>query len=383
MKKIMCLFMMAIFLVSLVPAAFAVELDNTGDNETTPTPTLYKAKSKEARQMKVGAVKEKAKNLRERYTVAREKYKKNKEIMRERLAKAKEKRVEVKANHQEARQKIQERKERLAACKDSETEDCKELRKDTRTQTKRYLINIAEHVLAMISKTKERVENSNLDEEQKSELLSDLDEKAEEIAGALETIEGLDENSTKEDYVEAAKIIKESWKELRHTIKKGVGRVANGKIHAISVRLGNLKRKLHKIVERLDNAGKDTSQITPLLDDFDAELEKAKEARDKARQLYQENKIQEAVEATKEAHQALRETHKTLKEIVRAIKAIKGGSEALASSEDEAEEPAVEEAEETGEETEEAATDSEEAEAGEEVEPTPEAVYEDVNVTEE
>jgi len=371
MKKLISLFVMAIYIISLVPAAFAIEDSNTTvqSNDTTVQGTDDSSNTPKV-NARIKPMKVQRATFKERYQETRERFQKNKKLLRERLTKARERKKVAVQHHKEAKQNIQERRARLAACKDQDTEECKNLRKDTRKETKRYLLNIAEHVLSMIDKTEERVKNSNLDETQKSELLADLEAKAEEIASAMETIEGLTEDSSKEEFIEAARTIKEAWKELRHIIKKGIGMAANGKIHAISERLGNLKRKLHQIMDRLEDAGKDTSKAKPFLETFDEKLEEAKDARDRARSLYQEGKIEEAVKATKEANNALREAHKALKNFVRALKAIKGGEDALkgeAVAEDtedaedkESEETPVEEAEETGEEPEEGDENSDE-----------------------
>ncbi|MBW3001631.1 hypothetical protein KY338_00555 [Candidatus Woesearchaeota archaeon] len=335
MKKLFALFVMAIFLISLVPAAFAIE--DAGTDNTTAQANQMRAK-----KIKPMSVKARAEKLKEKHIEIRERYQKNKELMKERLNTAKERRKVAIQHHQEAKEKINARKAQLAGCKDNNSTECMDARKETRLQTKRYLTNVAEHILAMIAKTKERVENSNLADDDKRDLITKLDEEAEEIASALDMLEELGEDSTKEEFKEITQIIRESWKDLRLIIKKGVGKVANGKIHAINVRLGNLKRKLHKIVDRLENAGKDTSTVKPYLETFDEKLEEAKNHRDRARSLYQEGKIDEAAKATKEAHGALREAHTALKNFVRALKTIKGGEDALkgADTEESEETPA-------------------------------------------
>jgi len=367
-NKLFALFVMAIFLISIVPAAFAEE--NNTDNTTAQNNQMR------AKKLRPMPIKVKAENIRAKHLQLRERYQKNKELMKERLTKARDRKKIAKQHHEEAKDKIKERRAQLAACKENNSTDCVKARKDTRVQTKRYLTNIAEHILAMIAKTKERVENSNLADDEKRDLISKLDEEAEDIAGALDMLEEFGEDSTKEEFKEVTKIIRESWKDLRLIIKKGVGKVANGKIHAVSVRLANLKGKLHKIVERLENAGKDTSKVKPLLETFDEKLEEAKNHRDRARSLYNEGKIDEAAKATKEAHLALRGAHKALKDFVRALKELKGGEDALKGEDteetpeedDESEETPVEQAEDIGETPEEDDEDQEDDEAGNETE---------------
>jgi len=381
MKKILSLLIIAMFVVSLSAVAFAAN-DNSGNQRSgnfgaTPTVTAVQTGNGTgvvAKQVRA-APKERMQNMREKYQNARERLKQNKEQMRERMAKVKEKRAESKAKHMEAKGKIEGRKARLSACKDDESEDCKGLRKETRKHTKDYLTGVAEHVLGMIAKTKERVENSKMPENQKTEMMAKLDAKAEEIAGALEAAEELTEESTKEEFQEIIKIIRESWKGTKDEIKKGAGKVAVNKIRALNKRMASLEAKLEKTLERLENAGEDISAAQTQLDAFKANLENSKAAEQAAQAKYQEGDTAGAVEKTKESHRHLVAAHKSLKQLVQAIKKAKGGEDALRArnqnreqtgQEDVAED--IEEAEETGEETEEVVT--------------PTAVFPDTNVTE-
>ena len=339
MKKLISLFVMAIFIVSLVPAAFAMS-DNAGGQEngqgsdTTPTVAAQQGDTTNtpqiaARGVKIANAKGKLKTVRERYQDAREKYKQNKEQLKERLAKAKERRKIVMQKHQQAKERIKERREQLTACKDSETESCKGLRKETKRNTKNYMSGVAEHMLSMIAKTKERVEASDMPDEQKREILTKLDAQAEEVASALDSMEELGEESSKEDFKEAAKVLRESWKETKKGIKKGVGTAAANKIRAAGVRMERLSAKVQKMLERLESSGQDVSAATEQLAKYDENLASAKAAREEAQAKYQSGDIEGAVEKTKEAHRYLLEAHKALKQIVRHIKQAKGGEDAL------------------------------------------------------
>ena len=326
---------MAIFLISLVPAVFAVN-DNAngqgGQGGAQAQPTLQQEQTP-AKQARAEQAAGKMENMRDRYQTAREKFAQNREQMKERLAMAKEKRAEAKAKHQEARQKIQDKKQELAACKASETENCKQLRKETRKQTKNYLSGVAEHILGMIAKTKENIQASKMPEAQKAEMIAKLDAKAEEIAGALEITEGLTEESTKEDFQEAANIIKESWNGTKDEIKKGAGQVAANKIRALNTRMEQLQTKLHSMVQRLETAGADTTPVKAQLEEFGAKLSQSKAAEQEAQNRYQSGNIAGAVEKTKEAHKYLVEAHKALKQFVQNMKQVRGGEQALKARE--------------------------------------------------
>jgi len=387
MRKILSLLIIAMFVVSLAPAVFAAN-DNAGGQgngnagRTDATPTLYQDRaqgpSDDTKQVRAEHVKENMVNARERFQAARAKYAQNREQLRERMAKVKERRAEAKAKHTEAKGKIEGRKAKLNACVGDEGEDCKALRKETRKHTKDYLSGVAEHVLGMIAKTKERVENSNMPAEQKAEMLANLEAKAEEIAGALETAEGLTEESSKEEFQEVAKIIRESWNGTKDEIKKGAGKVATNRIRALNNRMEQLQTKLQKTLERLEKAGEDTSAAETMLNAYKENLDKSKAAEQEAQAKYQEGDTKGAVAKTKEAHRHLVEAQKSLKRLVQTIKKAKGGEDALKARHREQtgqEAEDIEEAEETGE----ASSESNETE---DVDTTPEAVFPDTNVTE-
>jgi len=388
MRKILSLLIIAMFVVSLSPAVFAVN-DNAGGQGNgnsagnDATPTLYQDRAQGpmdgAKQARAEHANEKMAKARERFQTAKEKFQKNKEQLRERMAKVKEKRAEAKAKHTEAKGRIEGRKAKLTACVGDESEDCNALRKETRKYTKDYLSGVAEHVLGMIAKTKERVENSNMPEDQKTEMLANLEAKAEEIAGALETAEGLTEESSKEDFQEVAKIIRESWTGTKDEIKNGAGKVAANKIRALNTRMGQLQTKLERTLERLQNAGEDTTTAQRQLDAYKENLDKSKTAEQEAQAKYQESDTAGAVEKTKEAHRYLIEAQKNLKQLVQTIKKAQGGEEALKARNQNREQSGqdvedIEEAEETGE-----ATESNETK---DVDTAPEAVFPDTNVTE-
>lgn len=330
MKKLFALFVMALFVISMVPAAFAAN-DNAGRGATgdAGTDTIQARQQTTVTVAGQDGQAGKMKNMRERYQEMREKYAQNKEQVRERLAMAKEKRAEAKAKHQDAQKRIQERKEQLTACKGSETENCRQARRETKRATKEYLSGVSEHVLGLLAKTKERVQASNMPEDQKAEILAKLDERAVEIAGAAESVVELGEEDTKEEFVEAAKIIKNSWKETKQGIKKGVGKVAANKIRAVTTRMEQLQTRVQRTLQRLSGEGKDTSRAQAQLTAYEAQLEAAKTANNEAEQLYQSGDIDGAVAKTKEAHRNLLKAHKALKQLVKDIKGVQGGEEAL------------------------------------------------------
>jgi DNA repair exonuclease SbcCD ATPase subunit len=341
MKRSILVFVLAILITGLLPSATA---QNTGaakynnmqiqaiNSNENGTPLTIKEKLRdqiqEARQITQG----KLKAARERYQEAKQKY------------------IQARERYQEAKQKITKARTALQACRDSESEQCISLRKQIKANSKEFLVNIADRVLATLEKIRSKVEsNEDIDEEESASLLTNIDEKIAEIENAKETIEGLTNESSAEDIKEAAQTIREAWRKTRAVLKKSVGRLLNARIGGIIVKSEALGDKLERIKARLEESGNDMSDIKGLINKFNNEVEEAKAKWESAKQRYAEavtpgeidEIMKEVHEYIKEAHQKLKEAHQTLKEIMQKIREKKGAQEALEAEEESGEEEEV------------------------------------------
>ncbi len=257
---------------------------------------------------------------------------------KDRVAAAKEKVETARENYQSAKENFKQAKQQSRECADSETDECKQAKKEVKTQSREFLLNAADKILAMLDKIKEKVESSEtISEDERSEILGELEAKVTEITDARAVIENLNNESTAEEIKAAAKTIRDSWKETKIVMKKGIGRLLNARIGGIIVKSEQLAAKLEKVITRLNEKGQDTSGAEELLSQFNAKLEEAKTHWQLAKEAFakavtptkKDEQMKEATEHVREAHSSLKEAHQLLKDIVKALKGTKAGEEQL------------------------------------------------------
>ncbi|MBD3361400.1 hypothetical protein GF358_01260 [Candidatus Woesearchaeota archaeon] len=390
MKKILSLLVMAIFLISLVPAALAAGNGNGNSAE----PTKYQVggereefisqaeqKRQELKEKRVKAI---TGRTRERVEVATKrmgllrKFQENKQDLRQVVQKAVQRREQAIENYKKSRQKIEQMKNKLQQCKGKTKIDCTEARKQARKHSQDFLFNAADRALALVEKTRERIENSDMSEEDKADALADLEERAAEIASARETIDAIGENPSKDEIKEATKVLRESWTKANKEIKQKAAKNAAGKIGGTLVKIERLNAKLERTVEQLKSRGLDTTPIETMMQQFENKIQEAKDKHAEAEQKFSQGKANEAAQKIREAHSKVKEAHMLLKDVVRKIRKANQGQEIREGLEPETK--AEEEAEEAAEEAAEAAEAAEEA-AEEEAEEAEEEAEEEQEET--
>lgn len=420
MKKIICLLVAAIFLISIAAIAFAEENATETDNATVTAVSedngqkLTQKSSKDFEQKRSEFIQqaqakrqeliqkrdearahigEDIKNFKAKRAELRENYLSKKADLKEKASKARERVEEAKEKHKEAKARLAEKKDQLKECKGSDTDECVTLRADAKKDAGEFLANIADNVLAMLERAQERVDKSKLSEEEKVSLKDQLELKMAEIASTKDSIDAFTENTTKEEVAEAAKTIRDIWKDAKDLIKKSAGLAASDRLGGVIVKAEKLQAKLEKAISKLKGKGADVSKAEELKSSFDAKLAEAKALHEEAKALFNEGKVPEAAQKTQDAHAALKEAHSILKDIVKELKGTKEGVEALDTTEetegtavtgtaaiaDETSGQANEAAEETAEEGTEV-TGSTAAETGETTEPADETATEDNSV---
>ena len=266
------------------------------------------------------------------------------ELAKERYAQAKERYQTAKQNYLQARKRINATKEKYNTCKGNRTEECDKVRAQVKTNSKQFLGNSADRVVAMLEKIKERVSSCEyLSDEEVEERVAEIDAKIAEIEESQGIIENLDNESTNSEIKAAVGKINQAWKKSQIVMKRQVGDLTNEKIGGIVIKSEKLAERLQNAIETLEEQGEDVSELEDMMDDFNGKVESAKQHQEQARNKYQEAKTAgEVDEAMKEANRHMQEAHKELKEahtmlaqMLRQIKQTKKGQEALEEAESE------------------------------------------------
>ncbi len=241
--------------------------------------------------------------------------------------------VEARTNYMEAREKVTEIRSEVTGCKGDDSEECEKLRGRYKVHAEKMLLNAADRVLAVLDRIKEKVEDSeDLDEDERSDIIADIEEKIAEMVDAREVIESIDEESDIEEVGEAANTIKKAWKRsVKFSAKAALGKMINARLRGITQRMNVLEDKLDRIVSRMEEEGYDVEDSKKLFEEFSLRLSEAEENYESAKSKYagvltaddKEEVSEEAKELLEESHDALKKAHEILKGLLREIREAK------------------------------------------------------------
>lgn len=407
-NKISALFVLSVFLLSMIPMAFAentvkaepmlytagdTSAGDAQDNETevgdvdgteepvvapvAVRPVAISAKQRvraAVKEAKTDAVAVKARvrsEVRERLAEAPVALKRN--IAEAQLTKARDQYKLFKQHYLTAKEKYRTQKAKFLKakdtyknCKGSDSQECIEKRAQIRSQAKPYLVNAADLVIKELERVKAKVEASeDLSEDEIAEIVADLDEKIQEVEDAKAVIESLDDDSTNQEINEAAKTIRNAWQKAKIALKKHAGKLVNARLGNIIHRTEMLEKRFYTARDKLAERGLDVSALDASLEEFSAHLDTAADKYLEARSIWSDantpGEVDDAANQVKgllkEAKDELKGAKDLLRDIVREIKQLNNGELDVAD----------EDVEETGEgANNENATEVDEGEAGEE-----------------
>jgi hypothetical protein len=339
MRKIIASLLLAMVFFGLMPFVAAADYAEPTryriqDNESTePRPVLISA---EGNMTAYG-----------NRTQLRERIQERVELARERYVQAKERYQIAKQDYLRARERVNQTKENYRACAGNQTKECDQVRTKAKANSKQFLMNSGDRVVAMLEKIRERTASCEyLSDEEVEERTAEIDAKIAEIQKAQGTIENLDNESTPAEMRQAVREINQAWTRSKTVMKRQVGGLMNEKIGGIVVKSEKLAERLQNAVGKLEEQGEDVSELENLMDDFNGKVESAKQHQELAREKYQQAKtagevdeaMQEANRHMQEAHNELREAHAVLVQIMRQVRATNRGQQALEEAEEEQEE---------------------------------------------
>lgn len=423
-KKLSAFLLIAVFLVSLVPVAFAQDSDGTEETDTNadiladvpagtplercleqvmdnyPGATEERARRTcrvnaaerlsdvrpqrmaatktrtDVRTQRVDAAEERAEFARDKADLARDRA----QAARKRYVKAKKNFEEAREDYREKRDAFKTARDNARKCRGDDSEECDAHRKDMRREAPKFLLKAADTVLHTLERVKAKVDGSDMSEDNKAKIIASLDERIAAIEDAASTIEGMDENTPKGDVQEAANTIREDWTKSRHLLRRAINHIVNAKLGNIVHKADKLAEKLEKIRDRLESKGHDVSAIDSALADFEADLEEAKSLHQQALDAFRsddESGVQTAQDLHNQARDALKDARDSLREVVKSIRNVEGSvpdaeSDDADDESDETDEDNESEDESDDDETEDESEDDSDDESDEEPEDTTE-----------
>lgn len=273
MKKIFSLFIIAIFLVSVVP--FAIAAEGKGLNEERGL-----------------GIKEKVGKARGLFLEAKEKF----------AVKVRE---------------LKEVKAKWKGCQESE--DCEKQKKEFRKHSGEYLERLSDKTLKILERIKEKVVNSSVEGDFKVDLLERVENAITSVEEIQEKFAVMSEEPTKEEVKGLAIELREILKGVRPLIKISSGKVMQSKLGNIVAKISNLEEKFEKQISELKAKGIDVSEMEDLLN----KLIELNNVAGESHKLVRENFFK-AFEATgDEKTELIDEAHKNQKEMKEHLKVAK------------------------------------------------------------
>ncbi len=287
-----------------------------------------KAKRQEVRT-KIEGMKQ---SFQERYRALKEERKELREERKQLIQQWKEKRGELKQEREQARAELGQAKGKLSECRGSDSADCQEARTKAEVQAGKFLTKASAHIIAVLEKAKERVQDSALSEEEKASLIATLDADVAEMDAAEEAAAGLGENATKEDLRTAAETVKQLWGKVKEDIKTAMDAVVSNRVSGIVVKMDKLAAKFDRVIARLEAKGKDVASLKAKQAEYQAKLDSAKALQEEARAMIASGDRSRANEKLRAAHQELKGANEFLRSIVQEIRGAGGAQELEAES---------------------------------------------------
>lgn len=320
-QKLFALAVLALFIVSVLPAALAEEVTDAEETDSAEVDdteadvtTTEEADStdgtedvatttKPAKRVKAVRAKEKVNQIKERVDVAKENFLK----ARERYTSAKEKFTDQKHN-------LISLKDKVKVC-DKETGDCTQKKLELRKGVRVHLEKTIALIESSLERLIEKVENSKvLTDEEKEEALVSLVDIEETITAEKEKVEALAEEATAAELREAIKNLKKAWIEGRKIQKSIIATLTNAKLENLFEKLETeFVDGMEMRITDLEEQGVDVSELEVLLAEYKTEVAELENSLEKAK----EKRLEEDLEAWREANVEVRQNLKDAKEALR------------------------------------------------------------------
>ena len=241
----------------------------------------------------------------------------------------------IRERYENASEKFKEAKDELKETREELRDAIKEQKKnETFIRAKNYLLKTSDLLINHLEKLKAKVqENPNIPNETEAYIVAEIDVEVDEVVQIKGEIEAA---TTREQLKDLAKELHDKWDRLKHLVKLHTYRIVAARIEGI-VNFGLvLEKRLDKILDNLNDSGKNVS-ISVELADFKAEINASRsyyiQAQDKIQEIFDLRNAGEPVDSDKiktlitetrdllwKARDALKEAHQTLKTILRKIK---------------------------------------------------------------
>ena len=253
------------------------------------------------------------------------KLKRNTEEIHKRAKELRERFKQASDKVKEQRDRVKDLREKAEKCKE-DTEDCKGKRGEWRKGWLTKLERISDVLTKSLNRLSEKLEESDI--EDKTEFETKISKLQEDLAAKKTEIAAM-ESPTAPEVAKEIKSMRDMWKEVQKTKKDIVGSLVNDQLEKSADKHEKFVTKLDDKVAEVEEAGKDSSKLKELLEDYKAQVANIKEDRDAAKVAWKdaENKKEAKDEWKKswgEAREEMKLSKQTLREFMKEYKSLMG-----------------------------------------------------------
>jgi len=252
MRKFLVIFIISMFIISLLPVGFARYGDYGGNRERNE-------RDNDAREINRERLDD---NSEKRVREKRDDIKDEVNEETSKMDRMMFKRVNLRS------EEVSELRMKLRECKESNNENCREIKKDARDLAINILKGVTERTLIILNKLKAAVEESTT--ANKGSMLDDINSVIEAIEKAKTNILTLTKESSREEIKSAISQLKSALIEARSIIDRYYvkGRISKERVQNGINRYNNLADKIENRLIRFEERGFDFSDLGLKLDEL-------------------------------------------------------------------------------------------------------------------
>ncbi|MBI2146384.1 hypothetical protein HYU22_03525 [Candidatus Woesearchaeota archaeon] len=346
LQKIAALAVLALFILSIVPLAWAEE-DRSGPNSGSDEERDVQESADDADNEAPsddGAIsddnvpaerenREGRRDARRELEALREQGHK----LKEKVAKAREEFEKVKDQYKEKKHEFELKKKELkelnekAKCKD-DSDDCKAKKVDLKRGVKQHLIKTAELIERSLEKLTNRVESSKvLDDAQKQQALDSIAALEVQLTAKQAEIEAMADDAPAAELKAQIKELKKLWQDIRKEQKRIIADLISHKQESITKVYIKFGERVEGQINKLAEQGADVSKVQELLAQYRAKVDELKAVPAGEREQFK---------------QVMHDAKEILRELLKEVKDLKHGLKPEAEDEQENESADQEDADE-------------------------------------
>jgi uncharacterized phage infection (PIP) family protein YhgE len=237
---------------------------------------------------------------------------------------------QAKVAFDKARLQMLQTRDKVIECRGNVSTDCEQSRNDAKLQSQETLLTAADEILSVLTALRDKIQASTtLSDADKTAAIADLDKRIAEIQAARDKVVALTDESDNKAILDAAKDIRQAWRDARPSVHAKASMLAYGELKAVTDAVERLSARIDDQIARFKAKGVDVSTVTSLKASFDGAVADAITHLDKAKQAYLgltagnvDAKVKTVRDEINAARDALKSAHDTLKQIVQELRTL-------------------------------------------------------------